>query len=188
MLRSTYVSRTEPATEPITAAEVAEYLRIDYDDHDSMLSNYAKEARRTLEDGYLWKVCIAQACVDKFDGFDDDLELHYQPVSAITSITYTDTTGTTQTLASTVYELGQKRGIGYVRLKYGQTWPATRSHEDVVTVTYTAGYGTTSASVPEAIRQAIIMYAGHIYDNPTDPPPSWVLGRISPYYDPRCAG
>jgi len=187
MLRSVYATRTEPGIEPVTPAEVAEFLRIDYDDHDTMIASYAKEARRTLEDGYLWKCCISQTCIDRFDRLDE-LELHFQPVSAITSITYVDTAGDTQTLAATVYELGKRRGVGYVRLKYGQVWPATRSHEDVVTVTYTAGYGATSSTVPEAIRQSIILYAGHLYDNPTDAPPTWVLSRISPYYDPRAVG
>lgn len=187
MIKSSYVTRTEPVTDPITAAEVAEYLRIDYDDHDSMIANYAKEARRSLEDGYLWKCCISQTCVDRFNEFEE-MELHWQPVSAISSITYTDTAGATQTLASTVYELGNNHGIWHVRLKYGQTWPATRSHNDVVTVTYTAGYGTSASSVPEAIRQAIIMYAGSLYDNPQDPPPSWVLARLGPYLDPRVIG
>jgi len=29
------------------------------------------------------------------------------------------------------------------------------------------------------------MYAGHLYDNPQDPPPSWVLNRIAAYCDSR---
>lgn len=187
MLRSRNVSRTESSTEPITAAEVKEYLRIDYTDHDTVIANYAKEARQTLEEGFLWKGLITQTCIDKFDEFGE-MELHWQPVGSITSIAYTDTAGTSQTLANTVYELGDNRGIGYVRLKYGQTWPATRSHDDVVTVTYSAGYGAAGTNVPEAIRQGIIMYAGHLYDNPQDPPPSWVLSRISAYIDLRVVG
>ena len=187
MLKSANVSRTEPSTEPVLPSEVADFLRIDYGDHDVMLANYTKEARQTLEDGFLWKALITQTCVDKFDEFDE-MELHYQPVSAITSIGYTDTNGDAQTLSSNVYELGDNRGVGYVRLKYGQTWPSTRSHEDVITVTYSAGYGAAANNVPEAIRQGIILYAGHLYDNPQDAPPSWVLQRISPYIDARATG
>jgi len=184
MLRSVHATRTEPSTEPISPSDVCDYLRIDYNDHDPMISQYCKEARQVLEDSYLWKCCITQTCIDKFDEFDE-MELHYQPVSAITSITYTDRAGDTQTLADTVYELGVVNGISRVRLKYGQSWPSARGHEDVVTVTYSAGYGAAETNVPEAIRQAIVMYAGHLYDNPQDPPPSWVLSRISAYFDPR---
>lgn len=187
MLRSVNVSRTEPAIEPVSTDEVAEYLRIDYDDHDTMIAGYSKEARQTIEDGYLWKALITQTCVDKFDAFGE-LELHWQPVQSITSISYLDADGSTQTLATSVYEIGKERGVSYVRLKYGQQWPSTYAHQDVITITYVVGYGDASTNVPEAIRQAIIMYAGHLYDNPTEPPPWWVQQRLAPYIDTRCVG
>jgi uncharacterized phiE125 gp8 family phage protein len=188
MIRSKHATKSDPLVEPVTPSEVAEYLRVDYEDHDTLLANYAKEARQVLEQDYLWKASTNATCVDKFSRFGE-LELHWQPVQSITSITYLDSDNATQTLSTDIYELATVRGVGYVRLKYDQDWPSSLlDHPDSITVTYTAGYGATASAVPEAIRQGIIMYAGHLYDNPTDPPPSWVLQRVGGYADARALG
>ncbi len=93
------------------------------------------------------------------------MELHWAPASSITTVQYVDSDGDTQTLADSVYELGTKNGMGVLRLKYGQTWPTTRSHEDVVIVTYKAGYGGEPADVPQAIKDWIMTRAAWRYES-----------------------
>jgi len=164
MLRSTNHTRTPSSTEPVTVAEVRKQLRIDHTEDDSDLGNMIAEARLDCETR-LGDVSLLDAtCIDYFDGFAT-LELHWGPVDSITSVTYVDTDGDTQTLATSVYELGSQRGVGRVRLKYGQTWPSTRSHADVVTVTYKAGYGATAASVPKNIQRWIKARVAWLYSN-----------------------
>ena len=45
-------------------------------------------------------------------------------------------------------------------------WPTTRGDRQCVTVTYTAGYGTTRESVPEDTHVAIMMFVAAVWRNP----------------------
>lgn len=166
MLRSTHTTRTESSTEPVTVDEIRKQLRIDHGEDDRDIADMISEARAYCETVKLNDVSLIDAtCVDYLDGFGDDIELRWSPVDSITSITYVDTAGATQTLATSVYELGTRNGLGVVRLKYSQNWPSTRGHEDVVTITYTAGYGTAASDVPLGIRRWIKARASWLYEN-----------------------
>lgn len=179
MLRSTRVTRTEPTDEPISVAELRRHLREDSKEHDEQLRSLITVARKTIEEVYLWRALIDQTVIEYFDGFADGMELRWSPIDSITSITYLDTNGSEQTLASSVYEAGSENGWGIVRLKYSQTFPSTRSHADVVWIEYTAGYGTSSDDVPEGIRHAILLYAGGLHDG--DPPLPAIDALLAPY-------
>jgi uncharacterized phiE125 gp8 family phage protein len=67
-----------------------------------------------------------------------------RPLTAITSITYVDGSGTTQTLSSSNYSLDANGLVPMVKLNYGYVWPSTRGDINGITLTLTAGY----ASVP----------------------------------------
>jgi len=49
--------------------------------------------------------------------------------------------------------------------KSGFNWPVTQDRADAIRIEYTAGYGATSASVPETLRHAMMLLIGHWYDN-----------------------
>lgn len=164
MLVAAKTTRTEPTVEPLSIEDACEHLRIDYRDHDDMIAGLITSARKWLEEAVLWRCLITQTCVDCFDRFADPMRLHWSPVSSITSIAYLDTNGASQTLSTDVYELGTVYGVPVVRLKYGQAFPATRSHADVVTVTYAAGYGAASSNVPRPIRDALKLQLQQLYD------------------------
>jgi uncharacterized phiE125 gp8 family phage protein len=153
--------------EPLDPAKLKGPLRIDYADDDEELRSLIVEARQWAE-SKLGRVLINQTVTEKFRDLGDTLELRWPAVSSITSVAYIDTNGTSQTLATSVYELGQHLGIGRVRLKYGQVWPSTRDQHDAVTVTYVAGYGTAATNVPKAIRQAMTLYIQYRYDGSID--------------------
>lgn len=88
------------------------------------------------------------------------------PVSSVSSITYLDTDGNSQTLATSVYGVDTNRKPATVYLKYGQSWPDVYDQWDAVTVTYVAGYGSTGDDVPAAARSAILMLVRHRFDMP----------------------
>jgi uncharacterized phiE125 gp8 family phage protein len=182
MLISTRVTRTEPSTEPVTVDELRAHLRMSVKTHDSDLSDYITTARQVIEEAYLSKALIDQAVVEYFDTFADGMELRWAPVDSVTSVQYLDTDGDSQTLAATVYELGDVLGQGVVRLKYDQVFPSIRAHADVVWITYTAGYGA-KADVPKAIRRAILLYAGSLHTGVL--PTSTIDSLLSPYRDRR---
>lgn len=155
-----------PDVEPVEVEDLLAHSRItvanepDY----AFLQGLLKAARQEAENA-TWAVLITQTWEQYFDAFTDPLVLDVQPVQSITSITYTDSNGDTQTLAASYYELGEENGRGIVRLKYNQTWPTTRDHADVVKVTFKAGYGDDPENVPEYIKAAIRIHAAHYYEH-----------------------
>ncbi len=164
--RSKSTSRTQPTDEPVGISEVKRDQRIDFDNDDDIIKDYITVARQFIEEQLLWKALLTQTAVDKFDRFGGQFGLAWEPVQSITSITYVDPDGDTQTLATSVYELATINGEGIVRLKVDQIWPTTQLHEDSVTVTYVAGFGDDADDVPASVRHAIRIYAGALYTQP----------------------
>jgi hypothetical protein len=91
------------------------------------------------------------------------------PMSKLYSLTYTDTAGVTQTLASTAsstkVQLDMDAEPARIVPAYGTVWPATRLVPRAVQLTYDAGYGASGASVPASIKQAILLLVSHLYEN-----------------------
>jgi uncharacterized phiE125 gp8 family phage protein len=104
-----------------------------------------------------------------FWGRSPFLDLPKAPLQTIVSVLYVDTTGVTQTWDPTLYQVlapqGPQAPRGRLQPAYGVPWPVTRDQLNAVTVTFTAGYGLTGASVPQMLRRAILMIAGDLYEN-----------------------
>lgn len=104
---------------------------------------------------------------DSAVGITDRIEMPaIAPVQSITSIAYLDTSGNSQTLATSVYGVDTARKPATIYLKEGQSWPDVYDQWDSVTITYVAGYGSTGADVPAAARSAILMLVRHRFDMP----------------------
>ena len=187
MLRSHNYTRTDPDIEPVTVADVKHQLRIDHNEDDDDLADMIAEARAECEGPKLGdRALINGTCIDYLDTFDDEIELHWSPVVSITSVVYLDTDGASQTLASTVYEVANKNGMGVLRLKYGQSWVSVRSHGDVITVTYVAGYGAAASSVPLPARRWIKAKVAWLYENRDGAEfPFGLDGLLAPYATAR---
>jgi uncharacterized phiE125 gp8 family phage protein len=155
-----------PASEPLTTAEAKTHLNIAASDtsNDDYVASLIQQAREQVE--HDTQLClIDQTWTRVADRFDDDgrgIRLTHNARS-ITSIAYKDPNGTTQTLATTVYALdaANKRIV----LKYDQLWPSVRGDWDSVTVTYVAGYGSSSSSVPMLAKQCMLLLIGHWFEN-----------------------
>lgn len=150
--------------EPVDVGELTMRARISTDSEGSMLTDMLAEALDAAE------LCtgsrfITQTWDAYYDRFADLVHgLPYSPAASITSLTYIDTDGDTQTVATSVYELAETYGVGVVRLKYEQVWPTdAQLHEDTVIVRYVCGYGD-KAAVPLPIKAAIILHAANAYD------------------------
>ena len=86
------------------------------------------------------------------------------PLQSVTSIKYYDTDDVEYTLAATDYTVDADSFVGRVFLRYGKTWPSITLRPYIgVAVEYVAGYGDTAASVPRAVRHAILLTLGHWY-------------------------
>ena len=158
---------TGPVGRVISADDIRSHARIDATDEDTQLEALSDAAEAEAE-AYTWRKLLTQTWDQYYDRFADQLDLRFPPLyttddsNGVSSVSYTDTNGDTQTLATSVYEVAEEDGIAVVRRKYNQDWPSTRSHKDVVTVRFICGYGAVS-DVPERIKQAIRLHAAHYY-------------------------
>ena len=93
--------------------------------------------------------------------WQSSITLPRPPAQAITSVTYTDSAGTVQTVDSSTYYLAGERVI----LTPGNSWPSG-ARTGTVQVTFTAGFGDDPGDVPGAIRSAIIAHVRDVIERP----------------------
>jgi uncharacterized phiE125 gp8 family phage protein len=105
------------------------------------------------------------------------IELPYPPLQAVRSVSYVDSTGTTQTLSASLYSSSTDKTKGAIYPAYDATWPSVRDQVAAVTVRFIAGYtdftdttsspnyAVTGEGVPDDLRQAILLLIGHWYEN-----------------------
>ncbi|WP_370126079.1 head-tail connector protein [Sinorhizobium fredii] len=146
-------------TEPVTATEAKRRLHIDFSDDDADIEEMLASARDHVEK-YCATRLATQTVVAKCDSFCDMARLPDAPVQSVTSITYIDTDGATQTLATSVYELRADGLDAAVVRKYGQQWPAVQLGSRI-TLTAVVGY----SALPPAIKQAILLFVADAYEN-----------------------
>jgi len=130
-----------PSYEPITLEEAKRHLRVTHNDDDTLIGALIAAARdkaQTIQDRQL----VTATWVLKMDAFPsgDEIRVPLPPLQSVTSITYTDTDGVSQTMSSGDYDVDTASEPGRIALSYGASWPSTRTEIDAVTVTYVAGY------------------------------------------------
>ena len=159
---------TPPAAEPITLAEAKGHLRVDVADDDALIGLLITAARQAAEDR-LQRTLITSTWQQVLDGFPAcgaAIVLQMPPVVSVTGLQYRDAAGTLQTLDPSAYQLAAHHEPAQL-LPVG-TWPATQAGRvGTVTVTYTAGYGATAASVPGPIKQWMLLAIGDMYERRT---------------------
>jgi uncharacterized phiE125 gp8 family phage protein len=157
---------TEPTIEPVTIAEQKAHSRVSTDADDLLLAVYIAAARQNCE-SFQGRAYITQTIDLTLDDFPCDGIIYFPraPLASVTSITYVDENGTTQTLSATLYTVDTKNEPGRIYPSYGNVWPIVRSQPNAVTVRAVCGYGTTTASVPARMRAAMMLLAGNWYEN-----------------------
>lgn len=167
---------TGPTSEPVSLAEAKAQCRVTASDEDGLIAGYLLAARHHCEN-HTHRCFSTQTFALSLDGnwptvFDScNLTRHTRivlpkpPVASVASITYVDTNGAPQTLASNQYQFSKGDIVGYIDQAFGVTWPAVRIQPDSITVQFVAGYTANPSGLPEAIRQAILMLTAHFYQN-----------------------
>lgn len=153
---------TPPTAEPVTLGELKTALQVGHSADDAPLTVILGTSRAWVENESRRQLMSATYTLT-LDYFPCEIELPRSPVQSVTSITYLDSNGTSQTLATTVYAVDTACEPPMVRLKYGQVWPTTYGIENAVTIVFVAGYST-AALVPPETKQAIICFARQQYD------------------------
>jgi uncharacterized phiE125 gp8 family phage protein len=159
--------KTAPSTTPITLAEAKAHLRVDHTDEDTLIQTLL-DAAVSHFDGYtgiLGRCMISQVWELYYDAFPSgDMQVPLGNIISIDTVEYVDpTTEIYTTWSDTNYEVDEKSVEGWIVPI--DSWPTAMETTNAVRVTFTAGFGATAASVPGAIRAALLLMIGHLYKN-----------------------
>lgn len=156
---------TKATSFPISKAEVKAHLRLPstYTTEDSYIdsliaASYAIAELRTN------RALLETTFRATFDKFPKIIEINKTPLISITSITYIDTAGQTQTLDSSHYLIDADAEPFRITPAYGESWPSTQNRINAVTVTFKAGYSAAS-EIPKNIIQAMLMLCADLFKN-----------------------
>lgn len=171
-----YIVQTPNAELPVTLERTRQHLRNEDLGHDDeYLRGVIRAACGMVETVYgiaLLTQTIKQYHANFPCSDGQPLMLRITPLVSITSITYLDSAGATQTWSASEYNTGSYNGRYFVTPKVDYTWPAdvATDQPNAVTVTYSAGYGAKPSNIPHFITQGLLMEIAHQYgagrDNP----------------------
>lgn len=162
-----YQVTTGPASEPVTLTEAKTWLKVEVDADDALITSLIQAAREMVEN-FTNRKLLPQTVTEKFDSFpSDNIVLSAAPLSAVTSVAYTDENGDSQTLSASKYIVQDFALPAQISVAYSESWPTTRNEADAVTVTYTVGYADAD-SVPAALKNAIKLSLAYWYQNRMD--------------------
>jgi uncharacterized phiE125 gp8 family phage protein len=191
---------TGATDEPIRLDEAKLHVRrTDIEDDDEYFDTFlipAVRARAEQQTGRQLLTATWDWVLDRFPcDATEALIVPKAPLQHVSSISYIDSDGATQTwsssnylvdapgavtVATDVYKvLGTTVTRGRITPAYGLTWPTTRSQMNAVTIRFLAGYGTAS-DVPYQLKRAMLLDLGTLFENRED----MVVGQgyvISPF-------
>lgn len=179
-----YTLVTAPQSEPISLQQAKLHLRLDdiggSHPDDTLITSLITAVRQFAEqqtrrslitqtwrytcDSFPYGQLSATPWLREFSIPDNAICLEKGPITAITSITYTDTSGVTQPLADTEYTADLTGPLVRVAPKFGKVWPPTLPQIGAVQVNFTAGYGD-AEDVPQGIKQWMLLRLRALYDN-----------------------
>ena len=148
------VTLSLPSTPVLTTAEAKKALRVDFSEDDDFIDALVSAATEMAQK-ILNRALISQTVVAEWDAVSYEVVLPYAPVSGITSVVTVADNGTETALT---LNSGYTFRNGTIRVNTSLG----------LKVTYTAGYGATSADVPQPIRTAIERMVIGLYDRRDD--------------------
>lgn len=183
---------TPPASEPIDLDLIRQHCRIDQDADDNLLFGYGVAAR-SMAEAYLGRALITQTVLwtitpenplrPSWHFLRGALLLPRAPVQSITSVTVLDQRGNSSTIVPATLPIVQTAQLtGYradiahspARLYIGPSTILTDGRElravdlESIQVRFVAGYGADATTIPQPILNAVLLYAGFLYEHRGD--------------------
>ncbi len=176
-----YVLTTAPTAQPIDLPTAKQHLNVDADitADDTLITaliaavvQYAEQETGRSVMPQTWRKVMDYIPMH-------GIELEKGPVTAITSLTYTDMAGVTQTMSwgsvtgstqrstdgSLVADLSG--AVARISVAFGHVWPIVRPEPASVAVTFTCGYANADA-VPQGLKHWMLLRLGTLYKQRED--------------------
>jgi uncharacterized phiE125 gp8 family phage protein len=155
-----------PASEPISLSEAKDWLRIDGDDADDLVSTLIVSARLLVEQSAR-RLLITQSWRIYRDAWPPDgcVRLPIGPIANVAAIRVRDAAGEVSDVESASYALDAASDPA--RIIFTTMPPSPAVAGNGVEIDVTAGYGGAGA-VPEPLRQAMRILIANWYENRGD--------------------
>lgn len=158
---------TGPAALAVSLDDVKTHLRLSGSSEDAYLTRLVEAAVEAVE-RYTKRDLITKTYKQLQDTFFRINQIRKSPNVSVTSVKYYGQDNIQQTLSSALYyALNYSQYLGIFPVTDGN-WPSTYIRPQAVEINFTAGYGTSSSSVPASIKQAILMLVANMYENRGD--------------------
>lgn len=151
-------SRSGAAASIVSLTDAKAHLRIDHDEDDVLVSALVSAATETVS-ARTGVVLGAETWAFSVGPQDGALVLPVAPVRSITSISYIDRDGATLAADTDDFRLYADPHRPWIEPV--TAWPVVADRPDAITVTVAAGL----TSLPDALRVAVMMLAGHWYQH-----------------------
>jgi uncharacterized phiE125 gp8 family phage protein len=158
---------TAPVAEPVSLTDTKNHLKVEVSTDDTLIGALIQSAREIVEQ-FTRRALMSQTWELQIDSFtESEYALEKTPVQSITSVKYIDQNGVEQTLSAAYYTLDQASEPNKILQASGYTWPSVRGFTNDVKIRFVSGYAS-AALVPAALRSAILLIVGHLYENRED--------------------
>lgn len=149
---------TAPAYEPISLNEAKLHCRVDVTTDDALIASLILAAREYVEN-QTHRALIQQTWDLKLDRFPcGPIELPKAPTQSVTSVTYLDGAGDSQTWDTDEYSTDLPSGPQAARARIqpanSYTYPQTYDEVNAVTVRFVAGYSGSTKAVTSITRSS----------------------------------
>lgn len=148
---------TGPVTEPLTLEEAKVHLRVDGSDDDAYIGALIIAAREVVE-GATSRQLLPATWELALDDFEASITLDKAPFKEMVSVKHIDADGTEQTIAAEGYTLDDYSNPAKLVVT---DLPTVKDTPNAVKIRFIAG----SESVPEAIKAAMKLIIGNLYEN-----------------------
>ena len=157
-----YTQVTTPTTEPISLQEAKDYLRVDSNVEDTLITALIKAARSKVEND-TWRKMITQTLLLSMDKSEVKrfVGITGSPIQSITHIKYFDINVVQQTLSTGSYQSNLLNEPAIIEIT---DMPDMADRMNALQIEFICGYGV-AASVPEDLKLAMLLLIGHYYEH-----------------------
>jgi hypothetical protein len=180
-----------PEIEPVTLCEIKEQLRISGTSEDSLLAMYVAASREQIEEmtGLALITQQFRLTLDKFpnglrtwwDGQQtgaigeiegansfNAIQLPRYRLQSVDAMRVYSIDGAPTTVSLSSFVIDTEQQPGRIILRSNSTWPVALQSANSIEIDYTAGFGDTGASVPYALKLAVMQMAASLYQHRGD--------------------
>ena len=147
------------------------FLNVDHRDDDELISSLIVASERWVESRYglaimsqTWRLTLDSFSLECHYLRDGIIRLARPPFGAVSSLSYLDTAGASQSLTGSAYRVSDEGLDVRIEPAAGTSWPSTYCVAGAVTLDHTAGSSTAEAVSP-VVRLAVKDCVADRYEN-----------------------